>query len=76
MVAHPGIFNILICHHRIHLNSPESCLRRKNVLNIPKETLEAYLQRKYSDPLADTLMGNSVNSIDHNLRKEHLTTLL
>ena len=31
---------------------------KNGVLNVPKETLEAHLQRKYSDPLADTSMSN------------------
>ena len=29
---------------------------KKGILDVPKETLEAYLLRKYSDPLADTPM--------------------
>ena len=31
---------------------------KNGILNAPKETLEAHLQRKYSDPLADTPMGD------------------
>ena len=31
---------------------------KSGVLKVSKETLEAHLQRKYSDPLTDTPMGN------------------
>ena len=31
---------------------------KNGVLNVPKENLEAHLQRKNSEPLADTLMGD------------------